>query len=845
VSVIGAVSVVTLATGVVVGGCDAAVAFWRRLLRRSSSLRRTRVALAEGAAGSSDRYRARVSAFRDFRRVGVVLLVVDGAIAIGLTVGGIVDAVEQPDGTLNLLGVAALVVLTSSVAWRRVNPVLATLVGLAGLAGFLFLTGYDGDGAAELAGVALDFYLLGRSSRHRDSALLPVCVFAAWLSVATVLAYGSPGGSLAEVLSGWVVGGVLPYAAGRTLATRTSLTRTLTANALRLQDEQAFSARRAAAEERNRIARELHDVIAHSVSVMVVQTSAARRVAAGSIDDAHGALEVVAGVGREALVELRLIVGVLRRGDEPGEAAGLAQLDALVRRTRRAGLPVEVRIDGPRRPLDPGLDLLAYRVVQEALTNTMKHAGKAAAQVQVRYGVRELDIRVRDTGRGVVQRGDAPGSGHGLIGMAERAALFGGEVRTGPAAGGGFEVQARLPFEVAVAVPIPEPSAPVAAVDPISTACAVVNRWADLLLAAAALMLLEITVATSSGPRGPLVVNVVAAVAASCVVWRRRWPLIFLLVFAGFVLLTRGVLTPLSSSPLSGPVVVLLPSYTVAAWDNRRRAVVGLAVFLFGAALTNLLAPHVTAGSFVGATLTVTAAWSAGRAIRYRRGLTAELTRTSDRLTAERQDRSRLAVAGERTRVARGLHAMVAHHVAAMVVQAEAAHRLLATDIPLADAAMKAVEDTGREALTEMRRILGVLRHGDHTQELAPQPGLDQIYALIQHARDHGQAVELSVDGEPGTLPPGVDLAIYRILEDALRSARPHPAPAVRVALSFRDDDLELRLGEDSSAGDRWPTSTMRERVALCGGVLGADDDGGVGAQFLARLPRRPQGVLT
>ena len=154
-----------------------------------------------------------------------------------------------------------------------------------------------------------------------------------------------------------------------------------------------------------------------------------------------------------------------------------------------------------------------------------------------------------------------------------------------------------------------------------------------------------------------------------------------------------------------------------------------------------------------------------------------ELEQTTSLLAAERSDRAQLAVAGERSRIARDLHAVVARSVAAMVVQAEAARGLLDRDPATADAALEAVEDVGRQALSEMRRILGVLRHRDQAGDLLePQPGVDQIYRLIERAREHGQHVELTIEGQPGPLPAGVDLGIYRILEDALASLRPNLA---------------------------------------------------------------------
>jgi len=157
---------------------------------------------------------------------------------------------------------------------------------------------------------------------------------------------------------------------------------------------------------------------------------------------------------------------------------------------------------------------------------------------------------------------------------------------------------------------------------------------------------------------------------------------------------------------------------------------------------------------------------------------------------------------------------------------------------------MGAIEDTGRQALAEMRRILGVLRHANDVGELEPQPGVDRIYALIQQAREHGLPVELSVDGDPGTLPAGVDLGIYRILEDALKAARLQPGEPIGVELRFGQEDLELHLTARCHGPSGWPTVAMRERVALCGGELDTETPDEDGWQFVARMPRGLEGAL-
>jgi signal transduction histidine kinase len=213
-------------------------------------------------------------------------------------------------------------------------------------------------------------------------------------------------------------------------------------------------ARRAVSEEQARIARELHDVIAHSVSVIVVQASAADDVFDSRPDQARAALRSIEQAGREALAELRrLLSGV--RPDVPVDAdptrpqPGLDRLDELAEPLRAGGLDVEVRREGrAAAALPAGVDLSAYRIIQEALTNTLRHARARRAEVTVRYGTDSLELDVRDDGRGV-PGGDANAGGHGLVGMRERAALLGGTLEAGPLEGGGYRVHARLPLDSA------------------------------------------------------------------------------------------------------------------------------------------------------------------------------------------------------------------------------------------------------------------------------------------------------------------------------------------------------------------------------------------------------------
>jgi signal transduction histidine kinase len=215
----------------------------------------------------------------------------------------------------------------------------------------------------------------------------------------------------------------------------------------RLEREREAEALAAVAEERARIARELHDVVGHSVSVMTVQASAVRRRLQPDQEQEREALEIVEQTGREALAEMRRLVGVLRRPEEAPALApqpSLQHLDRLVAQARESGLPVELRIEGEPTPLPPGVDLTAYRLVQEGLTNAIKHARASKADVVVRYSDGKVEVSVTDDGSG---DGDGGGGGHGLVGMRERVSVYGGELEAGPRPEGGYSLRARLPVQ--------------------------------------------------------------------------------------------------------------------------------------------------------------------------------------------------------------------------------------------------------------------------------------------------------------------------------------------------------------------------------------------------------------
>ncbi|MGW3362992.1 sensor histidine kinase [Streptosporangium canum] len=239
------------------------------------------------------------------------------------------------------------------------------------------------------------------------------------------------------------------WIAGIYANTRRRYLESLEERAERAEHERDQQARLAAAAERARIARELHDVVAHNVSVIIVQADGASYAIDSDPEQARMAMQAIAATGRQALAEMRRMVGVLRTDgvavEEYAPQPSLSQLDELVAQVRSSGLPVDLRVVGVPQELPEGEQLTVYRIVQEALTNTLKHGGPgASALVEMEYGLRELFLRVTDDGRGAAAAG-RPG-GHGLVGMRERAAMFGGSIEARPRLGGGFQVTARLPI---------------------------------------------------------------------------------------------------------------------------------------------------------------------------------------------------------------------------------------------------------------------------------------------------------------------------------------------------------------------------------------------------------------
>lgn len=368
--------------------------------------------------------------------------IIDWTLALGLVVSAVYQvwagtaAGSSPRWLVTLFVVAALLPL----AWRRRAPLAVLTTVLAAIAAHsLFLAelaSFQYFAALVLAVFSVAAYADGRR------AALGVAIATALVVAASIvkLVDGDP---LSEIPGPFVVLAAVVIG-GRALALRRAETEQLTSLARELAQRNEADARAAVGAERSRIARELHDVVAHAVSVIVVQAQAADRVLEGEHPSARESLQAIESTARTALVEMRRLLEMLRADEGDADLApqpGLEHLDVLVRQVREAGLEVDLRVEGERRPVPAGVDLSAFRIVQEALTNTLKHAGPAHALVTVRYGPGEIEVEVVDDGAPT----DTTGSGQGLVGMRERAAVVGGRVETGPRTGRGYAVRASLP----------------------------------------------------------------------------------------------------------------------------------------------------------------------------------------------------------------------------------------------------------------------------------------------------------------------------------------------------------------------------------------------------------------
>jgi len=369
----------------------------------------------------------------------------DAALAFVLAASSVAFALAGDHtswGSPVALAVALALVTGAPVAWRSSQPLLAAALVLAGNGACAYVAAPHQAAFQPFVALTLVAYSVG--SRYEGSLWAPVslAVAAAPLFVAAVVHGQSAGNAIPNYV--WLLAA---WSVGRTVRSWRRKSHALEHANRELAEQRELQAQAAVTVERGRIARELHDVVAHNVSMMVVQAGAAERVLDGAQPHVRNALEAIARTGRQTVDEMRTLLGVLREANDPTELKpqpGLAELDRLVDGVSTAGLPVTLRVEGDPRELPQALDVSAFRIIQEALTNTLKHAGPARADVVVRYEPTAVTLEVRDSGTG---KANGHGTGHGLVGMRERVAMFGGQLDAAAQPDGGFAVRARLPLD--------------------------------------------------------------------------------------------------------------------------------------------------------------------------------------------------------------------------------------------------------------------------------------------------------------------------------------------------------------------------------------------------------------
>jgi len=756
----------------------------------------------------------------------------DAAIALGIAAAalayrGVVerdgllagwDAARLTPAALAAVAVACAPLLLRS---RWPVPVLALVAGALLAAGRL--------DPEHFAGLALLPAVHGVGSwAHPRVGAAAVGVYVALPVALEVLA----GGTLPAALSGLLpfvalVG--LSWGAGRAGRWRRDRAAREAADRDRRRRE---AAERGLAGERLRMARELHDVLAHSISVMVVQAAGAREVLDRDPDRAAVALDHIDATGRQSLVEVRRLLGLLPATPARADAEpGMGRVDDLVARVGEAGVDVRVAAEGDRVPLPPSTDLAAFRVVQESLTNVLKHAPGARADLRIRWSPDDLRIEVRDRGpAGRPVAGGAAGAGRGLQGMRERVRSVGGELEAGPVPGGGFRVAATLPVHDGVPA---GPPGPAPGGGPAAPAVPPARRPRVELLADAALALLAVGLeAANLAPAtlrqyeglfdvdrlarpGPAAFAALVVIALP-VLWRRRAPLAALaaVTAAGTAL---GIWLVLPLSWWASLFVLTAVAAHLRPWTS-----LAATAAVTAAALVTLAAGGYDQGGGV-------AVWyPAWFLIPWGVGLRQRAARLhEERRDAQVRERSLRVLADERSRVARELHGVLERSLDAMVDRAGAARALLPVDRAAAAAALAQVEGTGRAGMAEVRRLLAVLR--DSEADRSPQPGLARLDELVEAARRAGTPVTVQTVAFRPPADPSVDVFAYRIVEEALANAGRHaPGSPVTVLLSGGDGRLTLEIvdrgprrpGPEPVAGRG--LAAMRERAELVGGTLRA-----------------------
>lgn len=786
------------------------------------------------------------------------------AVAAALALVGVVEALgELTDGSGASAAAIALATTLPLLARRRF-PLAAPVLVFAALGALTVFRPEDvkESGSVALPALLLAFWVVGgHGERHQAVAggaigLATVAVLASRAAAPPIEDEPVlPGGaveigelSLEAVFVVSLAAGV--WLVAYSLRRRADRAGELEERAARLERERDERARTAVAVERQRIARDLRDVITRAVSIMTVQAGAARLLLDGQPERARSPLASVEETGRQALAELRRLLGILREQDSESAFApqpGLGRLDALLADVRRAGLPVDLQIEGEPRMLPAGVDLAAFRIVQEALTSARNHAGPAHARVVVRYGRHDLEVEIADDGH---SERDRTSGGEALVGMRERVTLYGGELEVGACESGGFAVRARLPLELEGAqlgsassmrrrdetgsrAPDGAHGARLSRLRP--------DIFDALVVGLAAVSSIEIWVVSVPGPKVVLVPGVLLWTLP--LLWRRRFPFAAP-AFAFSMQALSAFAGDEVASGLTSFAAYVLAFWAVGAHNGPRQAVAGAAIGFASIAVVADRDVRVDLADMLSVVVTGGAVTLVAYAVQHRARRATSLEAEATRLESQREEQAQVAVLEERKRIARELHDVIAHSVTLMTVQAGAARLLVAEDSQRARESVLAVEEAGRQALAELRRLIGIVRQDEGRTALAPQPGLARIEDLVTGARRAGLPVELTVAGEPRTLPPGVDLTAYRVVQEALTNAHKHAGPThAQVVVRYGIEELELEVTDDGSTEQPGGDGTghglvgMRERIALYDGTLEAGPRPLGGYTVRARLP--------
>jgi signal transduction histidine kinase len=378
----------------------------------------------------------------------------DWLIPLGLAVFGLYETLGKapPVRGAKLLQTLGVLAVAGPLLWRRRAPLVVLAVVVVGFA-VAWPAERSTGGVTFTAVLGLLIAVFSVGAYAERARAVPVVAVTAAMVVAMLVADVRAGYLRPADAAGSLVFFAVGFYAGELVRVRHLRALALEEKAAALERERDQRARAAVAEERARMARELHDILAHTLSTMVLQAGASRQVLRSDVETVEELLLSIEGTGRDALGEVRRLLGLLRASDDADglrPQPTLASIGGLIEETTKAGLPVDLRVEGEPVALSPGLDMSAYRIVQEGLTNVLKHAGPARAEVVIRYGDRDLELAITDDGVGPRPgSADSQPAGHGLLGMQERVALYGGLMTAGPRAGGGYGLRARLPLDPA------------------------------------------------------------------------------------------------------------------------------------------------------------------------------------------------------------------------------------------------------------------------------------------------------------------------------------------------------------------------------------------------------------